>query len=146
MPAELRPNWKRKAISTDGHRKKAKTVNVEETLKALEQKEKKIKTETEPGIKDYPNSDNENENVSILAHLINQNLFNNKYSKSHRKILRTKSTMKRWMKTMIMGLAILIMAMIIMMKMIIWMMALYTSKTINYFKHFYLTLSERKIE
>ncbi|XP_031634195.1 DNA-directed RNA polymerase III subunit RPC7 [Contarinia nasturtii] len=44
MPAELRPNWKRKANSKDVNRKMARDVNVEETLKALEQKEKNKKT------------------------------------------------------------------------------------------------------
>lgn len=44
MPAELRPNWKRKASGKDIGRKMAKDVNVEETLKVLEQKEKNKKT------------------------------------------------------------------------------------------------------
>lgn len=62
MPAELRPNWKRKSTTTtDGPRKKSKVVNVDETLKVLEQKEKKLKSKTDGGIKDYPNSDNEND-------------------------------------------------------------------------------------
>lgn len=45
MPAELRPNWKRKYGTKDGNKKVAKDVNVEETLKALEQKEKIRKTD-----------------------------------------------------------------------------------------------------
>lgn len=40
MPAELRPNWKRKLNQKEGARKRAKDVNIEETLKVLEQKEK----------------------------------------------------------------------------------------------------------
>ncbi|KAG4069106.1 hypothetical protein HA402_008417 [Bradysia odoriphaga] len=39
MPVELRPNWKRKK-ETVGARKKIKVVNIEETLKVLEEKEK----------------------------------------------------------------------------------------------------------
>lgn len=48
MPAELRPNWKRKLNTKDGSRKIAKDVNVEETLKALEQKEKTRKADGAP--------------------------------------------------------------------------------------------------
>lgn len=40
MPAELRPNWKRKLNQKEGSRKLVKDVNIEEALKALEQKEK----------------------------------------------------------------------------------------------------------
>lgn len=45
MPAELRPNWKRKLNIKDGNRKLAKDVNVEETFLRLEQKEKTKKTD-----------------------------------------------------------------------------------------------------
>lgn len=39
MPLELRPNWKRKKTAV-GSNKKIKVVNIEETLKVLEEKEK----------------------------------------------------------------------------------------------------------
>lgn len=65
MPAELKPNWKRKAAIKENQSKVAKVVNVEETLKALEQKEiqhKRMKTDTTV-IKEEE-KDSENENVS----------------------------------------------------------------------------------
>lgn len=59
MPAELRPNWKRKLNQKEGSRKAAKDVNIEETLKVLEQKEKSKR----PG--GAPNDDEtKSENVS----------------------------------------------------------------------------------
>lgn len=57
MPAELRPNWKRKLNTKDGTRKIAKDVNVEETLKALEQKEKTIKVDGAPNDDDDKESE-----------------------------------------------------------------------------------------
>lgn len=65
MPAELRPNWKRKYGARDALNV-AKDVNVEETLKALEQKEKikktdNIKTEDE---------DKNSESVSISLNCV----------------------------------------------------------------------------
>lgn len=67
MPSELRPNWKRKLIQIEGGRKMVKDVNIEETLKALEQKEKSKR----PG--GAPNNDEtkEGENVSFLFLCIN---------------------------------------------------------------------------
>lgn len=66
MPAELRPNWKRKVNATEVRQKKMKVVNVEETLKALEQKEisRKNKDVDVNAVKEETKSDNENENVS----------------------------------------------------------------------------------
>lgn len=61
MPAELRPNWKRKFNSKDERRKRAKQVNVEETLKALEQKE----TSKKDG-NDDEDKDSENVSCSLL--------------------------------------------------------------------------------
>lgn len=57
MPAELRPNWKRKQHLKEASRKLAKDVNIEETLKALEQKEKNKKVDG------APNEDKDSENV-----------------------------------------------------------------------------------
>lgn len=48
MPPELRPNWKRKLNTKGGSKKSTKDVNVEETLKALEQKEKTRKVDGTP--------------------------------------------------------------------------------------------------
>lgn len=48
MPPELRPNWKRKLNTKSGSKKLTKDVNVEETLKALEQKEKTRKVDGAP--------------------------------------------------------------------------------------------------
>lgn len=70
MPAELRPNWKRKLNAT-GSSKAAKVVNIEETLKALEQKEKTSKTGTKA------DDEKDSENVcfstfsSISSHFFN---------------------------------------------------------------------------
>lgn len=58
MPAELRPNWKRKLHLKDGSRKLAKDVNIEETLKALEQKEKSKKVDGAPNDDDNKESEN----------------------------------------------------------------------------------------
>lgn len=64
MPAELRPNWKRKLQVKDGLRKQAKIVNVEETLKALEQKEiKRRKTDNDVRKIKGEGKESENENV-----------------------------------------------------------------------------------
>lgn len=62
MPAELKPNWKRKFGMRDSANV-AKDVNVEETLKALEQKEKITKT-------DNIKNEQEDENVRILVDFI----------------------------------------------------------------------------
>lgn len=59
MPAELRPNWKRKYGASG--RNVAKDVNVEETLKALEQKEKVKKTENVKVEDEDKNSENVSE-------------------------------------------------------------------------------------
>lgn len=63
MPAELRPNWKRKVNASEMRQKKIKVVNVEETLKALEQKEisRKRKEIDVSAVKEESKSDNENE-------------------------------------------------------------------------------------
>lgn len=63
MPAELRPNWKRKLNVKDGMRKLAKDVNVEETFMRLEQKEKTKKTDNVTN--EY--EDKESENVSHFS-------------------------------------------------------------------------------
>lgn len=61
MPAELKPNWKRKLMHKEQSRKLAKDVNIEETLKALEQKEKIKK----PGGPQNDDENKESENVCI---------------------------------------------------------------------------------
>lgn len=61
MPAELRPNWKRKLLQKDGSRKLAKDVNIEETLNVLEQKEKSKKVDG------APNDNKESDDVSSLT-------------------------------------------------------------------------------
>lgn len=68
MPAELRPSWKRKSQHKDGSRKLAKDVNIEETLKVLEQKEKNKKVD---GV---PNQDEtkESENVRYFVNICNE--------------------------------------------------------------------------
>ena len=68
MPAELRPNWKRKLHTKDGSRKLAKDVNVEETLKALEQKEKTRKTGG------APNEDDDKEDEVSSNFLMQKNV------------------------------------------------------------------------
>lgn len=60
MPLELRPNWKRKKESA-GARKKIKVVNIEETLKVLEEKEK-VKV---PEVVEKESDAEDNEEVSI---------------------------------------------------------------------------------
>lgn len=60
MPAELRPNWKRKLNQKEGSRKLVKDVNIEETLKVLEQKEKSKKPTGAPN----DDENKESENVS----------------------------------------------------------------------------------
>lgn len=60
MPAELKPNWKRKAQAKNNSSKIQKVVDIEERLKELEQKEKSRKDEDEPTVKD---EDKETENV-----------------------------------------------------------------------------------
>lgn len=62
MPAELKPNWKRKSNAKDGSSKVRKVVDIEETLKALEQKEKNRKGDGEAPIKD---EDKESDGVNI---------------------------------------------------------------------------------
>lgn len=62
MPSELKPNWKRKANAKDGSSKLKKVVDIEETLKVLEQKEKSRKGDDETPIKD---ADKESDNVII---------------------------------------------------------------------------------
>lgn len=62
MPAELKPNWKRKFGMRDSANV-AKDVNVEETLKVLEQKEKVKKT-------DNIKTEEEDESVCILVDFI----------------------------------------------------------------------------
>lgn len=73
MPAELRPNWKRKVNAADVRQKKTKIVNVEETLKALEQKEisRKRKEIDIHAVKEEAKSDNDEVNIfhfKIYAH------------------------------------------------------------------------------
>lgn len=67
MPEELRPNWKRKHSSKNNANKVKKVVNIEETLKALEQKELSGK-----GNEDGPNKDTnkESDNVSGSMELL----------------------------------------------------------------------------
>lgn len=69
MPAELRPNWKRKSNAKDEQATKvAKVVNIEETLKALEQREINSRRRKREGVQDESKeSDNEkkNENESV---------------------------------------------------------------------------------
>lgn len=60
MPAELKPNWKRKLQAKNNSSKIQKVVDIEERLKELEQKEKNRKDDDEPTIKD---EDKETENV-----------------------------------------------------------------------------------
>lgn len=60
MPAELKPNWKRKAQTKNSSSKIQKVVDIDERLKELEQKEKNRKDDDEPTIKD---EDKETENV-----------------------------------------------------------------------------------
>lgn len=63
MPAELKPNWKRKAQAKNSSSKVRKVVDIEERLKELEQKEKNRKDDDEPQVKD---GDKESENVVFL--------------------------------------------------------------------------------
>lgn len=129
MPAELRPNWKRKLHTKDGKANKvAKVVNIEETLKALEQKEvQSRRRENEDVIKEEnKDSDNENENVNYLTEKCVFLFFlpknDNNGIKFYRKRLRMKSKMMKWTRTTIMVSVISIMVMIIMKKMTISMM------------------------
>lgn len=62
MPLELRPNWKRKKESV-GPRKKIKVVNIEETLKVLEEKEK-VKV---PEVVEKESDADDNEEVCCLT-------------------------------------------------------------------------------
>lgn len=63
MPAELRPNWKRKQSQKEVCKKVAKDVNIEETLKMLEQKEKGKKGD---GVAN-DDENKESENVSTVT-------------------------------------------------------------------------------
>lgn len=63
MPAELKPNWKRKGQAKNASIKIQKVVDIEERLKELEQKEKYLRDDDEPAIKD---EDKETENVFIF--------------------------------------------------------------------------------
>lgn len=74
MPAELRPNWKRKLNQREGSRKLAKDVNIEETLKVLEQKEKTKK----PGGALNEGETKESDNVSskrLANHIFMRTLY-----------------------------------------------------------------------
>lgn len=127
MPGELKPNWKRKLNLKEGSRKLVKDVNIEETLKALEQKEKIKK----PGGVQNDDETKEGEGVSatgvkMFAHLclpyctIHNTLFPPKFCRTKSKT-KSKAT-KRWMTITITILNILMMAEIIWTRMIIWTM------------------------
>lgn len=63
MPAELKPNWKRKSSAKGATSSRtAKVVNIEETLKTLEQKEKSRKT----GEGDAPNKDESKDSDNVM--------------------------------------------------------------------------------
>lgn len=80
MPAELRPNWKRKLHHKNSSKKIPKDVNVEETLKVLEQKEKLKKTDGTAADDD----DKESENVccilKITLKILHYEIFTEKIS------------------------------------------------------------------
>lgn len=65
MPAELKPNWKRKAQAKNSSSKIPKVVDIEERLKELEQKEKSRKDDDEQTAKD-DDKDGENVILSII--------------------------------------------------------------------------------
>lgn len=69
MPSELRPNWKRKFTGKDGHSKIIKIVNLEETLKVLEQKEKNRKGDDADATK---NEDNNSDDVIFRVKSIDE--------------------------------------------------------------------------
>lgn len=60
MPADLKPNWKRKkdAATESGAKKKKINVNIEEKLKVLEEKEQGIQQE-QTGVKNETDDDEE---------------------------------------------------------------------------------------
>lgn len=59
MPAELKPNFKRKLTTKNGQAKVAKLVNVEETFKALIQKEASGNKKLDMTREDQKDSDDE---------------------------------------------------------------------------------------
>lgn len=67
MPAELKPNFKRKLTTKGVKSKVGKVVNIEETLKTLEQKEKTKKTEDG----ETQNKDEEKESDNVREFLLN---------------------------------------------------------------------------
>lgn len=68
MPAELKPNFKRKASGKSTQPKIVKLVNVEETLKALEQKEvSSKKKQLEKEVKKEGTKDSDEENVCCFV-------------------------------------------------------------------------------
>lgn len=75
MPLELRPNWKRKKEAV-GQRKKVKVVNIEETLKVLEEKEK-VKV---PDVVEKESDGDDNEEVLIYLSVGIVNSVLNKFS------------------------------------------------------------------
>ncbi|XP_055300705.1 DNA-directed RNA polymerase III subunit RPC7 [Sitodiplosis mosellana] len=79
MPAELRPNWKRKLNTKDGSKKLAKDVNVEETLKALEQKEKTRKANGAPNDDDDKEDDEAIEDEEQDEEMDDENDYGNNY-------------------------------------------------------------------
>lgn len=123
MPAELRPNWKRKVNAAEVRQKKMKVVNVEETLKALEQKEisRKRKENDNHAVKEETKSDNENDEVSIW--LSDRRMQKNEFVVwTSRKMSKTRNKTMKWTRITIMDLVTLTMATITMMKTIIWTM------------------------
>lgn len=130
MPAELKPNFKRKSTGKNAPPKIVKLVNVEETLKALEQKEVSSKKKqqdnevTKEGTKD---SDEENvcnfifiSELKFSVHLV--------YNLNFRNMSKMKSMTTKWMRITIMVLIISIMVMIIMKKMTISTMGQFIKK------------------
>lgn len=69
MPAELKPNFKRKHAEKSVAMKTKKLVNVEETLKALEQKESSRKKKQQT-TKDENNRDSDEEKVIALGYFL----------------------------------------------------------------------------
>lgn len=139
MPAELRPNWKRKANAAEVRQKKMKVVNVEETLKALEQKEisRKRKEIDVHAIKEEAKSDNENDGVNTFQfNAISKYRQVRKYLKKivfSRRMSKMKNKTMKWTRTTITVSVILTMATITMMKMIIWTTVLFIKLRITLF-------------
>ena len=118
MPAELRPQSKRKLTMKPAKAKRIKAIPtevVEEKLKILEQKEKE--NPDDRSVKGEDDSDDDLENVSLFRQL--QNVIETSFN--CRKKKRWK--IKRWTRIMITLATILIMAKTTMMKMIILMRA-----------------------